>query len=46
MTLLYDLQPTERGLVHSDKLPLWTFPGDYEQRLLDALRAQRPELFP
>lgn len=44
-TLLYDLPPEDRGLVWSDELPFWTFPDDYPQRLQEALRAARPELF-
>lgn len=46
MTLLYDLPPDERGLVWSDEMPVWTFPDDYLERLRDALRKSRPELFP
>jgi esterase/lipase superfamily enzyme len=46
ITLLYDLPPDERGLVWSDEMPLWTFPDDYVERLRDALRKSRPELFP
>jgi len=46
MTLLYDLAPAERGLVWDDALPLWTFPADYNQRMLDALAATNPHLFP
>jgi esterase/lipase superfamily enzyme len=46
MTLLYDLPPEKRGLVWSDELPVWVFPDDYVARLLDALQASRPDLFP
>jgi hypothetical protein len=27
-------------------LPLWTFPADYNQRMLAALAATNPHLFP
>jgi len=46
MTLLYDLAPAERGLVWGDTLPVWTFPPDYNQRMLDALATANPHLFP
>jgi len=46
MTLLYDLPPEDRGLVRSDSLPVWTFPDDYVKRMLAALAASQPELFP
>lgn len=46
MTLLYDLPPVARGLVWSDEMPLWTFPDDYVERLREAVRKARPELFP
>ncbi len=44
MTLLYDLGPAERGLVASEKLPVWTFPDDYVERLRASLTRTRPEL--
>ena len=36
-TLLYDLTPSERGLVLEPNSPVWTFPGDYIERLRRAL---------
>ena len=45
MTLLYDLEPADRGLVWSDSLPLWTFPNDYTKRMLEALASSNPALF-
>jgi esterase/lipase superfamily enzyme len=43
MTLMFDLQPEERGLVQDPETLIWTFPVDYIQRLRDALRQYRPE---
>ena len=37
MTLMYDLEPAERGLIRSPNHPIWTFPDDYIQRLKVAL---------
>lgn len=37
MTLLYNLRPEDRGLVHSQDLPIWNFPSDYIQQLRNAL---------
>jgi hypothetical protein len=45
MTLLYDLPPADRGLAWSDSLPLWIFPDDYTQRMLDSLASSNPALF-
>jgi esterase/lipase superfamily enzyme len=45
-TLLYDLEPEQRGLVRGENLPLWRFPPDYLERLRSALREANPELFP
>jgi hypothetical protein len=38
MTLLYDLEPGERGLIRAEELPIWTFPPDYIDRLRSALQ--------
>lgn len=46
MTLLYDLAPAERGLVWGEAMPVWTFPDDYAERMLKALAASNPGLFP
>ena len=46
MTLLYDLPPEGRGLEWSSNMPVWSFPDDYDSRLREALKQQRPELFP
>ena len=37
MTLVYDLNPHERGLVRSAGEPEWRFPEDYITRLRSAL---------
>jgi len=36
-TLLYDLTPSEGGLVLQPNSPVWTFPDDYIDRLRRAL---------
>ena len=33
VSLLYNLDPAERGLVQEDNLPIWKFPDDYVDRL-------------
>jgi hypothetical protein len=33
MSLMYGLTPSDRGLVRRDQQPVWTFPGDYVERL-------------
>jgi len=43
-TLMYDLGPSQRGLVQDPQLPLWTFPEDYIQRLRDVLIEANPDL--
>lgn len=37
MTLMFDLNPDERGLVRDAEMPIWNFPEDYIQRLRQAL---------
>ena len=37
MTLMFDLNPDERGLVRHTELPIWNFPEDYIPRLKKAL---------
>jgi esterase/lipase superfamily enzyme len=46
VTLLYDLAPADRGLVWGEAMPVWTFPDDYTERMLKALAAANPALFP
>ena len=45
MSLMYDLDPNERGLVTTPERPIWTFPNDYIERLKTALRVNNPNLF-
>jgi esterase/lipase superfamily enzyme len=44
MTLMFELEPDERGLVQDSETLIWTFPGDYIQRLRNALIKNRPDL--
>jgi esterase/lipase superfamily enzyme len=44
VTLLYDLAPSDRGLVRKPGSPVWTFPGDYIARLRQALMKANPTL--
>jgi hypothetical protein len=44
MTLLYDLDPSERGLVLEPNSPVWTFPDDYIDRLRRSLVNANPAL--
>lgn len=44
LTLMHDLPPAERGLVLEPSRPIWTFPGDYNERLWAALNELYPEL--
>lgn len=37
ISLMYDLEPEERGLVRSANQPIWNFPDDYRQRLRSLL---------
>jgi esterase/lipase superfamily enzyme len=37
MTLRYDLDPEQRGLVTTDEVPIWEFPPDYLERLRASL---------
>jgi esterase/lipase superfamily enzyme len=43
LTLLYDLNPEERGLMPTEGLPIWTFPPDYIDRLKAALLKANPD---
>jgi len=40
MSLMYDLSPGDRGLTRGLDMPIWEFPPDYQQRLLDKLKAK------
>jgi len=42
MSLMYDLEPDERGLVQSVNEPIWTFPEDYKKRLRSLLEKRPP----
>ena len=44
VTLMYDLEPAERGLIRSTELPVWQFPPDYIQNLRSTLIRVNPEL--
>jgi esterase/lipase superfamily enzyme len=54
MTLYYNLPPAERGLEHYDEQPVWHFPPDYIERLMEDLEERlrssapgsRGELYP
>ena len=41
VSLMYDLEPHERGLVKPVNVPIWTFPEDYKERLRSLLK-ERP----
>ncbi len=41
-TLMYDLGPRERGLERTEGSPLWSFPPDYIDRLVQAVRTANP----
>jgi len=43
-TLLYDLPPSDRGLVRKPNSPVWTFPSDYISRLRRALITENTPL--
>lgn len=43
MSMYYDLNPVQRGLVEQDNLPIYTFPPDYISRLWDAIKTVDPE---
>jgi esterase/lipase superfamily enzyme len=43
-TLMYDLDPSERGLVKKPNSPVWTFPTDYINRLRRSLSAVNPAM--
>jgi len=45
MSLMYDLDPKERGLVNTSEHPIWTFPNDYIERLKTSLMVTNPKLF-
>jgi esterase/lipase superfamily enzyme len=45
MSLMYDLDPNERGLVTTSERRIWTFPNDYIERLKTALMTANPNLF-
>lgn len=42
MTLMYGLDPGQRGLVRDERMPVWKFPPDYVTRLRASLAASRP----
>ena len=44
MTLMYDLGPRERGLERTEENPVWSFPPDYIDRLVQSVRAIKPNL--
>jgi esterase/lipase superfamily enzyme len=44
MTLLYGLGPQERGLERTEEIPVWSFPPDYVERLIQAIRTTNPDL--
>ncbi len=44
MTLMYDLGPQERGLKRTAENPVWSFPADYIDRLVQTIRTVDPNL--
>jgi esterase/lipase superfamily enzyme len=44
MTLMYGLGPQERGLERNEEKPVWSFPPDYVERLIQAIRTTNPDL--
>ena len=44
MTLMYDLGPRERGLERTAENPVWSFPADYIDRLVQTIRTVDPNL--
>ena len=42
MSLMYDAEPVERGLVYAPDYPIWIFPDDYIQRLSKDLMKRIP----
>lgn len=44
MTLMYDLGPRKRGLERTEESPIWSFPPDYIDRLVQAIRTANPNL--
>ena len=41
MKLLFHLPPAERGLqrrLYQERFPFWTFPADYDRRVVDVLK--------
>jgi len=43
MNLMYGLGPQERGLERTGEIPVWSFPPDYIDRLIQAIRTANPE---
>ena len=43
MTLYFDLEPTQRGLVDDADMPVYDFPPDYIKRLWTAIGEVSPE---
>ncbi|UCG13702.1 MAG: alpha/beta hydrolase [Deltaproteobacteria bacterium] len=46
VTLMYDLNPDERGLTRTEGQPIWTFPSDYITTLKAILAENNPALSP
>jgi esterase/lipase superfamily enzyme len=44
MTLMYGLGPRKRGLERTEESPIWSFPPDYIDRLIQAIRTANPNL--
>ena len=44
MTLMYGLGPRKRGLERVEENPIWSFPPDYIERLIQAIRTANPDL--
>lgn len=44
MTLMYNLEPGDRGLVREADRPIWRFPPDYVERLRESLGRANPAL--
>jgi esterase/lipase superfamily enzyme len=44
MTLMYGLGPRKRGLERTEESPIWSFPPDYIDRLIQTIRTANPNL--
>ena len=45
MSLMYGPGPRERGLDRTEENPIWSFPPDYVDRLIQAIRTTKPNFW-